>query len=461
MLRKNIIKLCSIILFILIFSIIKRSNIISFNILKLTNSFSITHNNSIRIKYFDAHSIDEQGYSQFDSSAAINKAIQFAKQNGKDSIDFGSGRYYAKDIALESNIIYFSSNGAEIIASPNIRVWQSVFIAKYKTNIKIKGLKFNGNWDIVPGDSESGSILVSLTGSQNISIENCYFYHNNFSAILIQSNCNYITIKNNEINDTDCGIISTDEASNYITIDNNIIYGSKIKSSEPIAIFNSNETGLAHDIVISNNILHDKIYGHGILVTNAEKVLIKNNTIYNCDQGIGIGTSSAGEVTTSKNITITGNDIYNCISGGITAEVANSYIYNNDIHDIVGSGITLTSVHVNTFSTNTKIYNNTVTNSNSKISSYEPAIRLQKSLYCIIENNIVRDTRVNPNNFCAIQIQGEDCNYNIVQNNNALGKLIKGGYSIYIQNAKNTTVKNNRANVLDQGTDTILSSNKK
>ena len=414
---------------------------------------------SIKIKDFGAHSIDEKGYSQFDSSASINKAIQYAKQNGKDSIDFGSGRYYAKELALESNIIYFSTEGAEIIASPNIKVWQSIFKAEYKTNVTIKGLKFNGNWDIVPGDSESGSILVSLTGSKNISIESCYFYHNNFSAISIQSNCNYITIKNNEINDTDCGIISVHEASNYITIDNNIIYGSKIKNSEPIAIFNSNKTGLAHDIVISNNIVHDKINAHGILVTNAEKVLIKNNTIYNCDQGIGIGTSSAGEVTTSKNITITGNDIYNCISGGITAEVDNSSIYANVIHDIVGSGITLTSVHVNVFSTNTKIYNNTVTNTNSKIGSYEPAIRLQMSLNCIIEDNVVRDTRRNPNNFCAIQIQGQDCNYNSVQNNNQLGDLLNGGYSIYIQDAKNTTVKNNRANVLDQGTGTISINN--
>ncbi|HEY5588332.1 MAG TPA: right-handed parallel beta-helix repeat-containing protein [Candidatus Paceibacterota bacterium] len=423
---------------------------------------SISYSSSIKIKDFGAHSIDEQGYSKFDSSSAINKAIQFAKQSGRNSIDFGNGRYYANNILLESNITYFSIDDAEIISSSNIKVWESIFAAEHKSNIIIKGLKFNGNWDVVAGNDQEGSMLVSLSTSKDVSIENCYFYQNKFSAISIQSNCNNITIKNNEIKDTDCGIITVHEASNYITIDNNIIYGNKMKVSEPIAIYNSNKNGLAHDITITNNTVYGKVYATGILVTNAVKVLIKNNNIYNCDLGIGIGVSSPTDssVTICKNITITKNNIYDCISGGITAEVADSSIYSNIIHDIVGSGITLTASHANTFSTNTKIYDNTVTNTNSKVGNYEPAIRLQKSLNCVIENNIVRDTRVNPNNFCAIQVQGKDCNYNVVQNNKELGNLLKGGYSIYIQDAKNTTVKNNKANVLNQGTGTSSIGNK-
>ncbi|MBU3191231.1 right-handed parallel beta-helix repeat-containing protein [Clostridium bowmanii] len=416
---------------------------------------TISYNNSINIKDFGAHSIDEVGYSKFDSSVAINKAIQAAKTSGSTSVDFGSGRYYAKDITLESNMTYFSStNSAELISSPDIKVWESILTAENKTQIVLKNLKLNGNWDVVAGDDMSGSPLVAFTKSDHITITDCYLYHNKYLAILLQFNCDYITIKNNTIYDTDCGILTAHDASNNLTIDNNLIYGDKYQYSEPIAIFNTNAKGLAHDITITNNTLHDKKYASGILVMNATKTLIKGNTIYNTDQGICIGMSRDLEDITnavSNKVTITDNKINNCISGGIIAELSNSLISKNIISDIIGSGITLTSRGDGLSSSNCIIINNTLTNINSKLGQQEPALRLQNSLNCTIDKNTVSDNRTKAMHYFVIQVQGSACNNNIIQNNTNLGTTNKDGYQIYVQDANSTIVRNNKATFLDQG----------
>lgn len=458
MLKKSIVKLSSFMVLITLFT--STNAIATTNINNSTSPVTnnISYSNSINIKDFGAHSIDEAGYSKFDSSVAINKAIQAAKKKGSTSVDFGSGKYYAKTIWLESNITYFSNNGAELIASPDIKVWKSVFEAIDKTNITIKGLKIDGNWDVVPGDTNSGSMLISLTTCTNVVIENCYLSHNWYLAILLQNSCNYITIKNNTIYDTDCGVLTAQDASNNLTIDNNIIYGNKNQNSEPIAIFNSNAKGLSHDITITNNTLHDKKHGSGILVMNAEKITIKGNTIYNTDQGICIGMSRDRIDKTkivSKNITITENKINNCVSGGILAEISDSLISKNKISDITGSGITLTSRVSGLFSSNNTIIDNTVTNINSKPEQQEPAIRLQNSLNCIVGKNTIIDNRAIVMHYFIIQVQGSACNNNIVENNTNLGLTKKNGYQIYVQAASNTILRNNKATILDQGSKKI------
>ena len=427
------------------------------------NAGALVFNGTVYIRNFGAHSIDEAGYSKFDSTNAINSAIEYAKRNGATSIDFGKGRYYAKDICLANNITYFSNQGAELIASANIKVWHSVITAINKSNITIKGLKINGNWDVVPGDPSKGSMLIWLSNCNNVVIENCYLYHNKYAGISIQNNCNYITVKNNKIIDTDCGISTAHVASNNLTIDNNIVYGEKIKVSEPIAIFNSNQNGLAHDIKITNNTVYGKRYATGILISNAEKVLVKGNTVYDCDQGIGVGISKDRidpVIKVSKNITITENNIYNCIHGGITAEVADSTIYKNNVHDIIEGGITLTSIHDNTFSTNSKIFDNVITNINSKLGYYEPAIRLQKSVSCTVQNNIIQDTRSTVNTYWGIQVKGKECNNNTIINNTNTCPLVKGGRSVYIQNALDTNIINNKGTILNDGFGTKIRNDK-
>lgn len=409
---------------------------------------------AISIQDFGAHSIDEEGYANFDSSQAINKAIQFAKENDSTSVDFGSGRFYARDICLESDITYYSSKGAELIASADIQVWHSVLYANNKSNITIDGLTVNGNKQVVFGNVDKGSMLIEFSTSNNITINNCYLYNNWYAGIKLRNNCNYITVKNNTIFDTDCGIISEQAASNNLLIDGNTIYGSKEnQNSEPISIFNTNSNGLAHDITITNNILHDKLYGFGILVVNATKVLIKGNTIYNTCAGINIGVASgmtSSNVTASSDITITENNIYNC-SGGINGELNDSTISKNTIHDLKGTGIWLMTPKGKPIITNNKITNNNITNINS-IGGTENAVRLDNTSSCLIEYNTVSDTRSKVLHLIVLQVAGTNSSNNTVQNNTSLGATTKYGYQIYIRDAKNTIVQNNTASILNQGT---------
>lgn len=420
-----------------------------------------TNLKSVKISDFGAHSIDEAGYSNFDSSVAINKAIQAAKNSGYTGVDFGSGRYYAKGISLESNITYFSTQGAEIIAAKDIKVWASVIAANNKSNITIQGLTVNGNKQFVFGDGMSGSFMISFTTCTNVTVQNCYLYNSKYVAILMQNKCDYITIKNNKIYDTDCGVISSNQPSNNLVIDSNTIYGSKEnQNSEPIAIYNSNDNGLAHDITITNNIVHDKANASGILVMNATKVLIKGNTSYNVYSGITIGLDAfmkGSKVTASNDITITNNNIYNS-SIGINGELNNSLITKNSISNIKGVGIQLATPAGRTLSSNDTVINNTITNINAA-GAQEAAIKLLNTSNCTIDKNIVSDTRPTVLHYFAIQVAGADSSKNIIQNNNTLGATKKGGYQIYLQNGKNTTIKNNVATILNQGTSNLLLNN--
>lgn len=421
---------------------------------------SLTTSQAVSITAFGAHSITEKGYEHFDSSNAINKAIQYAAQNNIPNVDFGSGKYYAKNISLESNITYSSVEGAELIASSDIKLWHSVLGASNKNNITIKGLTINGNKDIVYGNSSEGSYLVFFSYCNNITVDNCYLYNNKYLAISLQNNCNYITIKHNIIYDTDCGISTQHSPCNNLLIDGNTISGSsENQTSEPISIYNNNDSGFAHDIVITNNTVHDKSNASGILVVNATNILVKGNTVYNCCNGINVGID--GYMTGSRlsipyNITISENNVYNC-EYGIRGELNNSLISKNTLTNLDHIGIGLFTQNSSSNIANNTIINNTITNINS-IDQREPAIVLTNTSNCIIDKNSIFDTRAKTLNFMSIQVSGTDSDSNIIQNNTNLGPA-KSGYQIYVQSSKNTTVQNNVATILDEGIQTKLLNN--
>ena len=415
----------------------------SSNKTKSDNKNIIAPSSAVKIKDFGAHSIDEKRYSTFDSSTAINNAIRYAIKNSIKSVDFGSGRYYAKNIQLlGNNMTYFSTHGAELIAPPSITTWSGVLTANKQSNFTIKGLTINGNKSVVPGNSHSGIFLISLTACNNITVQNCYLHNNRSVGLMLQNNCNNVTIKKNKIYDTDCGVLSQHVASNNILIDGNTIYGSSENQiSEPISIYNTN-SAIAHDIKITNNIIHDKKSASGIFVMNATKVLISKNTVYNCSSGINIGIESyiaSNNITKSTNLDISSNNIYNC-GFGIYGEISNSKVYNNTIRTINHIGIWLLSRSSTSTIDSDTVSNNSITNVNG-IGDLEPAVRLENSTNSTIDSNIVSDTRTTTLNSFILQIRGTNSNNNIIQNNTNLGSITKNGHKITILQAKNTTVK--------------------
>lgn len=441
MLKRNFFKLLT---FVICLILIQSINIIPTSAATSTSSV-------VNIKDFGAHSIDENGYSNFDSSNAINNAIEYAANNNISTIDFGKGKYYAKNVYLESNITYLSTQGAELIASPDIEIGDSIFQAWNKQNITIQGLTFNGNWDVVPGNDQYGSKLIAFFYCQNVSVQKSYLYHNKYVGILL-AGTNYATIKNNTIYDTDCGVVSMGDASNNLLIDSNNIYGGKNQQSEPISIYNSTDKGLAHDITITNNTLHDKRQAAGIYVGNATKVTVKNNSVYNCAQGIN--------TNNVDHITITGNNIHDTIYGGMLLQASYSTISGNTINGIGGTGIWLSSTAEGPKNNNNTISQNKITNVNSGQGAQEAGIRLQYSNNSVVNNNSITDTRTKPMTYSNIQVTGDNNYNNTIQNNINLGNTVNKNFSILIYEANKTSVKNNIAYITDGGIGTILVNNK-
>ena len=417
-------------------------------------------NYAISIKSFGAHSIDETGYSTFDSSVAINNAIQFAIKCGSKWVDFGSGRFYAKNIKLLGNMTYFSTQGAELIAAPDITTCSSVLSANKQANIKIEGLTINGNKSVVYGCPQSGIFMISFNQCNNITVQNCYLHNSKYLGILMQNGCYYVNVNNNTIYDTDCGIIATHGAGYNITIDKNTVYGSKEnQTSEPIAIYNSNST-LAHDITITNNTVHDKLNASGIFVMNTTKATINNNVVYNCSNGIMVGvdgTIKDSAITVSSWLTISENNVRGCVIG-IGGELNNSTISSNTIQEINNVGIWLLSKNSTVPINNDKIYKNTLTNVN-KIGAQEPAIRLQKASNCTIDSNNIYDLRNPILDYWGIHVCGSSSNGNVIKNEtkSALGPV--KGYNIWVQGANNTQIimpTTDKPTYLDQGTGTTI-----
>lgn len=439
-----------------------------------TTSSTVTTGQAVKITDYGAHSITQNGYENFDSSTAINTAIQYAKANNISSVDFGNGKYYAKGILLESNITYFSSGGAELIADPSIKYWQPVLSADNKNNIIVNNLTVNGNMGIVAGTDAGGSPLIWLTTCTNITVKNCMLYNNGYCAILLKDNCDTIYIKNNNITNTDVGICTVSNPSNNLYLDNNTIMGGPDRYSEGISIYSNNSENLAYNINITNNKISQKTRSSGIQVLNSKKVKIQGNTTYDCLIGIDVGFDAGingNLVTVSDNVTIDGNTVNNCIQG-IVAEMNNSAITNNLLYNIKDLGIQLKSQNTSTPIVNDKVLDNTITNINSNRSSndtfYEPAIRLEKASNCLVDSNTISDTRSPILHYWGIIIAGSLSTDNTVSNN-AIGHVVSEGYQIWINGAQNTTLqnntledsnnlssKNNSAKIYDTGTGTII-----
>ncbi|MDP4146499.1 MAG: right-handed parallel beta-helix repeat-containing protein [Bacillota bacterium] len=425
-----------------------------FTIQIITIKYVRADSTTVNIKDFGAHSIDEAGYSDFDSSSAINNAIQYAKNNGYTTVDFGSGRYYADKIFVESNITYKATGGATLIAAPTSQINTGVIQASNKSNMVFDGVNIDGNMDVVPGDIQSGHALIKMITCSNLTFVNCYLHDNWYVGISLENGCDHIVARNNSIYDTDSGIISVGTPTNYVTIDSNEIWGGKNQHSEPISIYNDGVQGLSHDITITNNSLHDKTLGLGIHLRNTSNVLVSGNTIYNTAVGIGAGTGGIdpssnhviGQVDImDENITISNNDINNC-GIGMQLELSDSTVSNNNVSNINGTGIWLESPQGRYINQNTLVTQNTITNVNGNNNGDVP-LRVQYSKNCTLDNNTTIDDRIPAKPSRNIQIIGSVCDGNIIQNNTHLGCTYNNGQDIDINAATNTTIKDNVADI--------------
>lgn len=405
----------------------------------------------INIKDFGAHSIDESGYENFDSSTAINNAIQYAKNNGYSALNFGSGRFYANGISLESDMCYYSTGYCELITEPNAQINDHLINISGKQHIALSNIRLNGNKDVVAGSDQAGVVLISVFDSSDIIISKNVLHDNKYLAILLV-NSKHVTVDGNTIYETDCGIATMGAASNFLNITNNEIYGGVNQQSEPISIY-SDDTIQAHDILIKDNILHDKNQANGILVGAWSRAIsIIGNIIFNCAIGVGFdsGQGSGKVGKPIENIHVSDNLIYGCHQG-IGGNTTKTAILNNTIYDISGSGIWFGYHYFD--NEYLSIKGNNIRDVNSD-NNGDDCIRLGGTMNSTISQNDCRDTRTTPlNHQCIAMIQNSANNY-IINNGKAEAA---GSFTIYLDSSTHDNYMwNNAMKPYDEGTNNIV-----
>jgi parallel beta-helix repeat protein len=343
----------------------------------------ITSQSAIKISDYGAHSIDEVGYSTFDSSSAINAAIQAAVSSPtRKAVDFGSGRYYAVNITLASGINYFSTRGAELITLPSASFGNTCLVKGTNlSNVKIFGLTLNGNKGVVPGNVNDGTTLLLLSGCTQVHVQNCYLYNNEYGAIRIVDGCNNIHVLDNEIYNTDCAIMTQGIACNQLELANNVIH---VGSSDGIVMYCTN--GTSQNVVIEGNMVYGKTGGNGIILQAVKNLTVSNNVLNGNASGINIKTPNGTTTNGVDNATIIGNTISNSVTGpGIVAKyLTNSLIESNNISNVYQNGITMQN------SDNNTIQNNNIVNCNLQKLTFYPLV-LSSSNNNIVKQNVIRD----------------------------------------------------------------------
>lgn len=415
-------------------------------------SFNLT----VRIQDFGAISIDDEGYSAFDSSTAIQNAINYAANNAINSVDFGSsGRYMCKDIKLVGNMTY-KANGAVLVCSPSIIEWQAILIADKKSNIVIDGLNIYGNQENVPGTIYNYSPMVQFISCSNVIIKNCYAHDSWGGAFVFSKDSINIDILHNKIQNVDVGCLFIGGVCSYVTFAHNEVLGGKNQYSEPIAIYGTNDHGLSHDIIITDNLLYNKAYSNGIEVLNAYKVLISRNICYGMSSGIDIGIDPEhnGDINISYDITIKDNIIYNCLFG-IYGELKDSIISNNTIYSTRAEGIFIKGQNGHK-SKNVKIINNKIINSDIK--NNNPIIQLSNSDNCFLYGNTLTDIRVPMLSESGILITSNSDGNVIEENVISPVKNPLGCINVY--SGKSNVIFNNKtSSIYDSGQGTVVINN--
>lgn len=180
-------------------------------------------------------------------------------------------------------------------------------------NLEITGLHFKG---ATAGTKVSTDQCIALEDCTRIYIHNNLFTETNHRAVILYG-CSFCKVDNNILKDIQLGIYF--DASSNCTAIGNLIDGSKDSDDEfKIGIgclpFDGTKTpSLCTNITISNNIIKDLENSQAVLCHGGDGIVISNNQMYNCAQGVSCNRFDAGD--DHFDITITGNRIYGIGSG--------------------------------------------------------------------------------------------------------------------------------------------------
>ncbi len=279
-------------------------------ILLLFFTFSIRANTY----YVATNGNDTNQGTEAEPWASIQKAANTLVSG--DTVLIKSGVYNERIIVQNSgttnNYIVFTNyqNAEVIIDGSGISWWDwdGLFNVSNKSYIEVSGL-------IIKNSSYGG---IWVENSNNININNNYTYNTVSCGIGIW-NSSFITVNGNEIelacNDGEQECISIANSNNCIIAKNHIHYnGPGTNGGEGIDI----KAG-SHDIVVSENIVHDLNNRIGIYAdawdTHTYNIDIIQNKVYNCDNsGLAVASERGGLI---ENVSFINNISYCNKWGGI------------------------------------------------------------------------------------------------------------------------------------------------
>ncbi|WP_022767899.1 glycosyl hydrolase family 28-related protein [Butyrivibrio sp. NC2007] len=242
-----------------------------------------------------------------DDTAAI---IETLKNNPDGKVYFPRGTYVISSrIRIPSNMQIIGDGASSvIIAAPGTGRGADMIKVDKATNVVFKNICISGNSSInyENMNDQDGIHLLELWNSDNITVDNCSFIDNVYTAIRNVGSSN-VTITNCHFKNTDCGFITLGSAASIhdLTITNNSIDGHQ--SSEPISLFaNSSHS----NILIANNTIINKAKACGIFIGGKQhnnNVIIRDNTLN--------ATASGIRVESSSDVQVLRNSISNTVSG--------------------------------------------------------------------------------------------------------------------------------------------------
>jgi|GEM_PF-1767453 len=322
---------------------------------------------------------------------AVQAAIDYASRQGKGGVVvIPEGVFSVKDLQYRKNVkIIGSGEKSVLLADPSSKVWSGILHCNNIDTVEIRNVTFDGNKPIVYGNTEEGTMLIWIVSCKNVTITDCTFRNNWFAGISIKKSSD-IVIEKNKFIELDCGVITADAPSSNIIINDNYFDGAEY--SEPISIY-AMKAGYHENITITNNVIKNHTKGNGILLRAVKSVVVKNNIIDNNCTGIYATYST-----------------YNGVDYGVYDAVIEDNVIINSVYE----GVLIDSFN------NSKFVNNTIQDSG-------------------VFGILVRGSN------------GSEINDNILiyGNINYHKRLPYNGFSINVQNMENSSVKNNKINILE------------
>ena len=393
---------------------------------------------------YNAKQFGAKGDNSTDDTTAITNAINCMNEA---NVYIPSGTYMISSrVSIPSNpkgILKGDGKSSLLKATAGTKPGSDILRIGNGNNITLRGIAISGNSEVntkAEGHNDIDGIhLLDVWGSNNLTVENCYFIDNIYVGMRFMTGTTNLKVINNTFTNIDCGLgfMGAGNADNII-VEGNYFEGHQ--NSEPVTFYG---TGRYTNITITKNTMKNKTYGNAILLTGFpnkecyfEKVYVTYNTISGTATGV---------------ILKYGHDVH---------------IMNNNISDTQGgAGIKVTK------SDNIEVKNNSVTRSK------QWGIQVTDSSNVTVESNTLTNCGTANDNFFFADIRGE--NQNVLFNKNILNRTddsfvnilmsvhSKGGVKITNNTFTNGKVwlgsdsegiilTNNNVTVKDDGTNNII-----